>query len=43
MEKINVIKFDILGLTTMSSLGELRGLASHEGFDENIAKDKKGA
>ena len=41
MEKINVIKFDILGLTTMSSLGELRELTGHKGFDENIAKDKK--
>ncbi len=41
MEKINVIKFDILGLTTMSSLGELRELTGHDGFDENIAKDKK--
>lgn len=41
MEKINVIKFDILGLTTMSSLGELRELTGHSGFDENWVNDEK--
>ena len=41
MEKNNVIKFDILGLPTMSSLGELRELTGHDGCDENIAKGKK--
>lgn len=41
MEKINVIKFDILGLTTMSSLGELRELTGHDGFDENWVNDEK--
>lgn len=41
MEKIKVIKFDILGLTTMSSIGELRQLTNNSGFDENWVKDPK--
>lgn len=41
MEKIKVIKFDILGLTTMSSLGELRKLTGHDGFDEAWVSDEK--
>lgn len=41
MEKIKVIKFDILGLTTMSSIGELRQLTGNSGFDENWVKDPK--
>lgn len=41
MEKINVIKFDILGLTTMSSIGELRELTHHDGFDEKWINDEK--
>lgn len=41
MEKINVIKFDILGLTTMSSIGELRELTHHDGFDERWINDEK--
>lgn len=41
MEKIKVIKFDILGLTTMSSIGELRQLTDNSGFDENWVKDPK--
>ncbi len=40
MEKIKVIKFDILGLTTMSSLGELRKLTGEE-FDEEWVNDDK--
>lgn len=39
MEKIKVIKFDILGLTTMSSIGELRHLTGHEEFDEDWVND----
>ena len=40
MEKIQVIKFDILGLSTMSSIGELRQLTGHKGFDERWIEDK---
>lgn len=39
MEKIKVIKFDILGLTTMSSIGELRQLTDHDAFDEAWVDD----
>lgn len=39
MEKIKVIKFDILGLTTMSSIGELRKLTDNEAFDEAWVDD----
>ena len=41
MEKIKVIKFDILGLTTMSSLGELRKLTGHKEFNEDWVYDEK--
>lgn len=41
MEKIQVIKFDILGLRTMSSIGELRRLTGHKEFDEEWVKDEK--
>lgn len=41
IEEINVIKFDILGLVTMSSIGELRELTDHEGFDEELVNDEK--
>ncbi len=41
MEKIKVIKFDILGLTTMSSVGELRRLTGHDSFDEDWVYDEK--
>lgn len=41
MEKIQVIKFDILGLTTMSSLGELRQMTGNEGFNEEWVNDPK--
>lgn len=40
MERIQVIKFDILGLTTMSSIGELRRLTGEE-FDEDWVNDEK--
>ncbi|MEG0578814.1 MAG: DNA polymerase III subunit alpha [Niameybacter sp.] len=41
MEKIQVIKFDILGLTTMSSIGELRRLTGHDEFDESWVEDEE--
>lgn len=41
MEKINVIKFDILGLRTMSSIGELRDITGIKDFNEDWVKDKK--
>lgn len=41
MEQIQVIKFDILGLTTMSSISELRKLTGEEKFNENWANDEK--
>ena len=41
MEQIQVIKFDILGLTTMSSISELRKLTNEEKFNEDWVKDKK--
>lgn len=41
MEKIMVIKFDILGLTTMSSLGELRELTDNAGFNEDWVDDEQ--
>ena len=41
MEQIQVIKFDILGLTTMSSIGELRSITDHDSFDESWVKDEK--
>lgn len=40
METINVIKFDILGLTTMSSIGELRKLTGNKEFDDNLIYDE---
>ena len=40
MERIQVVKFDILGLTTMSSIGELRRLTGHKEFDESWVTDK---
>lgn len=41
MDRIKVIKFDILGLTTMSSIGELRKLTKHKEFNEDWVKDEK--
>lgn len=40
MEKIKVIKFDILGLTTMSSIGELRQLTGNKEFIEEWVSDE---
>ena len=41
MERINVIKFDILGLTTMSSIGELRRMTGNSKFNEDWVNDEK--
>lgn len=41
MERINVIKFDILGLTTMSSIGELRRMTGNSEFNEDWVNDEK--
>lgn len=40
MEKIMVIKFDILGLSTMSSIGELRELTGNPEFNEDWVNDE---
>ncbi len=40
MERIQVIKFDILGLTTMSSIGELRQLTGNTAFNEDWVYDE---
>ena len=40
LEKLGIIKFDILGLKTMESIGECRRLTGH-GYDEKMTKDKK--
>lgn len=40
LEKIQVVKFDILGLTTMSSLGELRALTGNKSFNEDWVNDE---
>ena len=40
LESINVIKFDILGLKTMSEIVELEGL-TNKNFDYSILEDKK--
>lgn len=41
LNDINIIKFDLLGLKTMQSIGELRKLTGREGFDESIVEDPK--
>jgi DNA polymerase-3 subunit alpha len=41
VEDINVIKFDILGLKTMESIGELRRLTGNKSFKEEWLTDKK--
>lgn len=40
LEEINVIKFDILGLRTLSSIGELRKLTNNETFNEEWIHDE---
>jgi DNA polymerase-3 subunit alpha len=41
LEKINVIKFDILGLKTMESISELRELTGNKDFDDEHLEDEK--
>lgn len=41
MEKIMVIKFDMLGLSTMSEIGECRKLTGISDFEESMLTDKK--
>lgn len=41
MESLNVIKFDMLGLSTMSEVGECRKLIGVDEFDESILEDEK--
>lgn len=41
LNDLNIIKFDILGLKTMQSLGECRKLVGKKDFDIRIVDDKK--
>ena len=41
IEDIGVIKFDILGLTTMSELGDCRKVTGTPGFDISMIEDKE--
>lgn len=41
LNDVNVIKFDLLGLRTMQSIGECRKLAGIEGFDTKYVDDKE--
>ena len=41
MEDVNVIKFDMLGLSTMSEIGECRKYAKVKDFDIKMITDKK--
>lgn len=41
LNSINIIKFDLLGLKTMQSIGECRKLAGHTEFDINRVDDPK--
>ena len=41
LNTINIIKFDLLGLKTMQSIGECRKLAGNEGFDIEYVEDPK--
>lgn len=41
LNSINVIKFDLLGLKTMQSIGECRKLAHKDGFDINEVDDPR--
>lgn len=41
LNDINIIKFDLLGLKTMQSIGECRKLAHKDGFDIRYVDDKK--
>ena len=41
IDEINVVKFDMLGLKTMESIGELRKLTGVEGVNEEMINDEK--
>lgn len=41
LNSINIIKFDLLGLKTMQSIGECRKLAGHKEFDVSRVDDPK--
>lgn len=41
LERCGIIKYDILGLSTLSSIVELRRKTGHDGFDIELIKDKK--
>lgn len=41
LNTINIIKFDLLGLKTMQSIGECRKLAGNKGFDIEYVEDPK--
>lgn len=41
LNSVKIIKFDLLGLRTMQSIGECRKLAGKTGFDINIVDDPK--
>lgn len=41
LNDINIIKFDLLGLKTMQSIGECRELAGYKGFDTKYVEDPK--
>ena len=41
LNDINIIKFDLLGLKTMQSLGECWKLTGHDGFTEDAIYDKR--
>lgn len=41
LNDINIIKFDLLGLKTMQSIGECRKLTKHDGFVEEALYDER--
>lgn len=41
LNDLNIIKFDLLGLKTMQSLGECRRLVGKSGFDDSIIDDRE--
>lgn len=41
LNSINIIKFDILGLKTMQSIGDCRKLTGKKDFDINVVDDKR--
>lgn len=41
LNDLNIIKFDLLGLKTMQSLGDCRRMAHKDGFDVSLTEDPK--